>query len=182
MPLIRIQSYPGVRQVFIASEEISHLAVIAINETGPRYVELGTNADQAKVCGVAYGAVSGIVSGQVIRAVTQGIVSGVALATDVLAGDRVTCASAGLITPINTITPAGAISGYIPAGATGLTSGIQAASGVISGFATIATPSIFSSGAIVGTAFNTARVLGKALASGFVLSGHTVPILVCLGG
>lgn len=249
MPLLRIQRYPGVRQVFIASEEIGHLATIAISDVGPRYAKLGENADQALVCGVAYGAVSGQVSGKPFKAVTLGIVSGVALAADVNAGDRVTCASAGKITPLNTITPAGAISGYvtgvisgyIPAGATGLASGVQAgvqvsgyipagatgflsgqyhaavsgngwASGFLSGLTTIDTPSIFSSGAIAanisgavaittppvfssgafvgsfssgavaGTAFNTARVLGKALASGFVLSGHTIPILVTLGG
>ena len=166
MPLIRIQSYPGVRQVFIASEEISHLAVISINKTGPRYVELGTNALQELVCGVAYGAVSGTVSGGIIRAVTQGIVSGVALAADVMAGDRVACASAGKITPLNSIQPAGLVSGLTGSGHL-ILSGIGG--GIISGYAT-------------AVAFNTARVLGKALASGFVLSGHTVPVLVTLGG
>jgi len=206
MPLIRIQRFPGVRQVFIATEEISHLAVIAINETGPRYVELGTNADQALVCGVAYGSVSGIVSGQAIRAVTEGIVSGVAIAVDINAGDRVACASAGKIAPLNTITPVGSISGgvlgftsgLIAAGATGFFSG-RITSGVLSGVASGFSPLLSGavaldeiyisgavagsfSGAIIGTSFNTARVLGKALASGFVLSGHTVPVLVTLGG
>jgi len=195
MPLIRIQRFPGVRQVFIATEEISHLAVIAINETGPRYVELGTNADQALVCGVAYGSVSGIVSGQAIRAVTEGIVSGVAIAVDINAGDRVACASAGKIAPLNTITPVGSISGgvlgftsgLIAAGATGffsgrITSGVL--SGVASGFSPLLSGSILGSfsGAIIGTSFNTARVLGKALASGIAASGHTVPVLVTLGG
>lgn len=167
MPLIRVQSYPGVRQIFIASEAISHLAVVAINETGPRYVEVGTNADQALVCGVLYGGVtSSLGSGKICRVVTHGVVSGVALATDVNTGDRVTCASAGRITPLNSIQPAGVVSGL-----TGASHNILSgyAGGIISGYATAST-------------INTARVLGKALASGFVLSGHTVPVLVTLGG
>ena len=170
--LIRVQRYPGVRQVFIASEEISHLAVIAINETGPRYAELGTNADQAKVCGVAYGAVSGAVSGKPFRAVTEGIVSGVAIATDVNAGDRVTCASAGKITPINTVThTVNLISGLVGGAVTAQASdgALGHTSGILSGLTGI-------------QPVDTARVLGKALASGFVLSGHAIPLLVTLGG
>ena len=167
MPLLRIQSYPGFRQIFIASEAISHLAVVAINETGPRYVEVGTNADQALVCGVLYGEVtSSLGSGKICRVVTHGIVSGVAIATDVNAGDRVTCASAGKITPINTIQPAGLVSGILGSGHN-IMSGLG--DGIISGYAT-------------ASALHTARVLGKALASGFILSGHTVPVLVTLGG
>lgn len=193
MPLIRIEHYPGLRQVFIASEEIGHLATICYSAAGPNYVALGTNAEQAKVCGVAYGATSGVVSGKNLRAVVEGIVSGLVCAIAVNAGDRVAVASAGKIAPLNTIQPAisgrvtGAISGYIPAGGTGLTSGIQTASGIISGFTTISTPPIFSSGSLAGVfssglaeALNTARILGKALASGAADAG--IPVLVTLGG
>ncbi len=168
---IRIQHYPHTGQVFIASEDISHLRVIAIHEAGPRYVELGRNADQAKVCGVAFGSVS---SGGIVRAVTQGIVSGVICALAVNAGDRVTCASAGYITPLNSITPAGTInlvSGVVGGNVT--VQGSDTALGWTSGLASGIT-------GFAGTAFNTARVLGKALASGGAGSG--IPLLVTLGG
>lgn len=184
MPLIRIQSYPGVRQVFIAAEDISHLAVIACSSEGIRRVALGTNAKQAEVCGVAYGAVSGVISGKVIRAVTHGIVSGLICAVKVSAGDRVTCASAGKIAPLNTISPtisgfatlhliSGLVGGEVtvqatPGGALGWTSGI--ASGL--------TGIQFSSGKV--TPFDTAKILGKALTSGAIGAG--IPVLVTLGG
>lgn len=185
MPLIRIVHYPGVRQVFIASEEISHLATICYSAAGPNYVALGTNAEQAKVCGVAYGAVSGVVSGKNVRAVINGIVSGVICAVAVNAGDRVAVASAGKISPLNTIQPK--VSGFIPTGSRGLISGVLGAThnilsgfagGILSGSTSITTASVFSSG--LAEALNTARVLGKALASGAANAG--IPVLVTLGG
>ncbi|GAI45831.1 unnamed protein product, partial [marine sediment metagenome] len=125
MPLLRIEHYPGVRQIFIASEAISHLAVVEISPFGPQYVKSGVSGISGRVAGVLYGAVtSALGSGKICRVVTQGIVSGVVCASSINAGDRVTLASGGRIAAFNTITPAGAISGYVP---------INLASGGISG-------------------------------------------------
>lgn len=184
MPLIKIQTYPGMRQVFIAAEDISHLAVIAYSDKGIRRVAPGTNAKQAEVCGVAYGSVSGAVSGKILRAVTHGIVSGLICAIAVDAGDRVACASAGKIAPLNTVSPivsasitlnliSGSVGGEVsvqttPAGVLGWTSGL--ASGL--------TGMQFSSGKL--EPFDTARILGKALTSGAIGAG--IPVLVTLGG
>lgn len=185
----KIQSYPGFRQVFVATEEVSHLCAIAIaySADGVNRVDLGEEATQAKAGGIAYGARSGAISGQLIRVVTQGIVSGVILGADCLVGDRLMLASAGRLMPLNTITPIGAVSGRIiinlvsggPGG--GLT--VQAsdtALGYSSGLVSGITGALFTSGAFAGTAFDTARVLGKALSSG--LAGKGIPVLVTLGG
>ena len=172
MPLLRIQHYPGVKQVMIAGEGIADLATVELLP-GERQVRMGHTGNEHLAAGVARGAV---VSGALVRVVTQGIISGVKTALAVQAGDRLTIATSGCVVPLNTITPAGAMSGYIPAGATGLASGIQTASGIISGFTTINTPSIFSSGAFAGTAYNTGRILGRALTSG--ASGLGIQMLV----
>lgn len=165
MPLLRIEHYPGVKQVFIASEAISHLAVVEISPAGPQYVKSGVFGTSGGVAGVLYGAVtSALSSGKICRVVTQGIVSGVVCASSINAGDRVTLASGGRIAAFNTITVLGA--------GGGLVSGLQAASGIISGWATTL---------VSGTPFNTAQVLGKALASGGG-AGSGIPVLVTLGG
>ena len=89
MPLLRIQSYPSFRQIFIASEVISHLAVVEISSAGPQYVKSGVSGVSGRVAGVLYGAVtSALGSGKVCRVVTQGIVSGVVCASSINAGDR----------------------------------------------------------------------------------------------
>ncbi len=189
----KIQSYPGARQVFVATEEVSHLCAVAIvySADGINRVELDEEATQEKGAGIAYGAQSGQVSGQLVRVVTQGIISGVILGVDCLVGDRLMIASAGRLMPLNTITPAGAVSAYIPITGMSLLSG-QIASGVlneallsglaqnISGYATLTSAPVFSSGSLVGTSFNTARVLAKALNSGS--AGVGIPVLVTLGG
>lgn len=174
MPLLRIQHQQGIKHVFIAGEGIADLATVELLP-GARQVRMAATGNEHLGAGVARGAVA---SGELVRVIAQGIVSGVKTAAAVQAGDRLTIATSGCVTPLNSITPAGAVSGYIPAGATGLTSGEQAASGIISGFTTINTPSVFSSGAFAGTAFLTGRVLGKALTSGLLGSG--IQMLVCV--
>lgn len=174
MPLIRIQSYPGNRQVFIASEAISHLATVVYSPAGARYVEAGEEASQERVAGVLYGAVtSALGSGGICRVVTKGIVSGVMCAVTVQAGDRLVCASTGHIQPLNAILPTAA------SGAIYLAIGSGLLSGIFSGFqGPLSGAAIVASGADMGTIFNTGRVFAKALASGGAGSG--IPILVTL--
>lgn len=191
-------AYTGVKLMFIATEEVRHLDAVAIvsganlmGTAGYNYVELGGRA-AADICperaaGIAFGAYSGTVSGKIIRVVTQGIVSGVICGADVAVGDRLMLASAGRVMPLNTITPVGGISGGVSVNlASGLVGGgvtLQATAGALgwaSGSASGLTGVSFVSGRYVGTAFNTARVLGKALASG--AAGRGIPILVTLGG
>lgn len=178
MPLVRIQRDRGTKQIFIAANNIGDLATVEIvaGTAGQAQVQMGADGDEHLAAGVSRGSAT---SGQLVRVITGGIVSGVKTNQAVQAGDRLAIATSGMVTPFNTITPAGAVSGYIPAGATGIVSGIQVASGDISGLATIDTPSQFSSGSFAGTAFNTGRVVGKALTSG--LSGLGIQMLVCLG-
>jgi hypothetical protein len=159
MPLLRIYNQPNLQQVFIASEAISDLAAIEISTVGLDYVRQARDTNPERAVGVARGGVS---SGQLVRAVVQGIVSGVACAAAVNAGDRLMIASGGFVTPLNSITAAGLFSGI----AGGLVSGIQTASGAISGYATINL-----SGYATMTAFNTGRVIGKALTSAMAGSG-----------
>lgn len=186
MPLVRIQHYPTTTQVLIASENISHLAVLELSPAGMNYCRVGA-ANPELVCGVAWGAVSGKTSGQVVRVVTAGFVSGLVCASNINAGDRVMLASGGRITTLNSITPAGAVSGFVPinlvsggfaSGGVGIGAGPalgNSSGNIISGL----TGAVFSSGLFAGTAFNTGRVLGKALASGLGLSA--IPVLVTLG-
>jgi len=187
MPLIRIQRDQGVKHVFIAGAYIADLASLEL-VAGERQVMMGVTGHEHLAAGVSRGS---SVSGALVRVITQGIISGVKIASGytVAYGDRLMLATSGAVRPLNTITPAGAISGYIPAGAAGLFSGLIASglgSGILSGlriplsgYVGIATPSIFSSGALAGTAFNTGRVLGRALTSGG--SGMAaIQMMVCL--
>lgn len=178
MPLIRIQKDKGIKHVFIAGEGIADLASVEL-VAGERQVKMGTTGHEYLAAGVARGSAN---SGALVRVITDGIVSGVKIASGytVAYGDRLTIATSGGVVPLDTITPAGAISGYITGNisgyvpGTGLASGIQVASGIISGYATLTQPAFasgsyagaFNSGAFVGTAFYTGRVLGKALTSG----------------
>ena len=165
MPLLKIQSYPGFKEIFIASDTISDLATVELVVGPGRRVAMGSTANQHLAAGVARGAV---VSGALARVVTHGIVSGVKTDQDVNAGDRLAIATSGVVTPLNTIQPT-AVSGAIG----GLVSGEQAASGIISGYATI-----IASGDPTGAAFNTGRIVGKALTSG--QSGLGIQMLVSL--
>ncbi len=163
MPLLRIQSYPGIKQIFIASEAISDLATVELVVGSGRRVAMGSTANQHLAAGVARGAV---VSGALARVVTHGIVSGVKTDQDVNAGDRLAIATSGVVTPLNTITGSGLISGLLASGAMASGAGMVGFSGFItSGFAT--------------ATFNTGRLVGKALTSG--LAGSGIQMLVSLG-
>lgn len=176
MPLLRIQSYPGFKQVFIAGEGIADLATVELLP-GERQVRMGGTGNEQLAAGVARGTV---VSGAIVRVVTQGIVSGVKIAAQVDAGDRLTIAISGRVTPLNTIQPTavsgdirGLVSGAVASGLwSGLASGLQP---VLSGYATIVL-----SGQLTGAAFNTGRILGKALTSGKG-AGSGIQVLVSLG-
>lgn len=162
MPLLRIQRELGVKQVLIAGEGIADLATVELLP-GERQVRMGATGNEHLAAGVARGSA---VSGALVRVVTEGIVSGVKTAQAVEAGDRLTIATSGVVTPLNTITGSGLISGLLASGAMASGAGMVGFSGFItSGFAT--------------TTFNTGRVLGKALTSG--LSGLGIQMLVSLG-
>lgn len=177
MPLLRIQSYPGIRQIFIAGEGIANLATVELFQGG-RQVKMGATGEGHLAAGIARGAA---VSGDLVRVITHGIVSGVEIGSGytVNLGDRLTLAVSGKVIPLNTIQPT-AVSGAIGGLVSGLTvsgwltSGDFTASGlVLSGYATI-----IASGQLTGAAFNTGRVLGKALISGG--SGAAIQMLVSL--
>lgn len=175
MSLLRIQSYPGVRQIFIAGEGIADLATVELLP-GERQVKMGATGDEHLAAGIARGTV---VSGGLARVITQGIVSGVKTADRVDAGDRLTIATSGRVVPLNTIQPtavSGAIgaliSGVVASGLwSGLASGLQP---VLSGYTTLVL-----SGQLTGMAFNTGRLVGRALTSG--LSGFGIQMLVSPG-
>jgi len=189
MPLLRIQHYPGIKQVFIAAEYIADLATVELVTTGSgRRVALGTTGHEQLAAGVARGEVS---SGGIVYVITDGIVSGVKAIQDINAGNRLTIATSGRVTSLNDITPTGAISGYVPAPTINLISGggasggivvdsaLAGTSGALTGVTGVQAPQ-FGSGSFVGAAFNTGRVIGKALTSG--LSGFGIQMLVNLAG
>jgi hypothetical protein len=171
MAIIKVTAYPGHIAVLQAVEGINDLHAVMISPLGG--VAEATSGQGWRGVGIARGTV---LSGQLARVMTHGIISGVICAAAVQAGDRLTAegntsgpglaSGPGLVTPFNTITPAGSLGGN------SLVSGLQAASGIISGIATIV------SGTFTGTAFNTGRVLGRALTSGGVGSG--IQMYVCV--
>lgn len=160
MPLIRIQKDKGVKHIFIAGETISDLATIELLP-GERQVRMGHTGNEQLAAGVARGLVA---SGALARVITQGIVSGVPVASGqtVAAGDRLTIATSGAVVPFNTLT-ANLISGAGASGGLVVDSQFALTSGILSG---------------VNTGINTGRVLGKALTSGG--GGSGIQMLVCL--
>ena len=229
MAIIKVMAYPGQIAVIQSVEGISNLHAVMISPPG---VAEATSGQGWRGLGIARGTV---VSGQLARVMTHGMISGVICAVAVQAGDRLMAegntsgpglaSGPGLVTPFNTITPVGAISGYVtgvisgyidaaisgyvPAPKMDLASGlvggaltVQASdgalgwvSGLASGLTGIRAPqfssgsiaaqftsgsiaSIFNSGLFVGTAFNTGRVLGRALTSGGIGSG--IQMYVCV--
>jgi hypothetical protein len=159
MPLIRIQKEHGIKHVFIAAEGIADLATVEL-VPGERQIKMGTTGDEHLAAGVSRGSA---LSGKLVRVITQGIVSGVKTAQAVNAGDRLTIATSGMVTPFNTFSVSGLVSGLTASG--WLTSGDWTASGLrISGWVTASQ--------------NTGRLIGKALTSGF--SGLGIQMLVCL--
>lgn len=190
MALIKVRPTRTV-EAFISEEPIGGLAVVCAS-TGGRSVKEGTSTNQELVVGVAPAVVA---SGVRCPVITHGIVSGVICGAVVSAGDRVTCTNltsggglasgAGKITPINTITPAGAVAApkiNLVSGA-GLAGNIVAADGqalaTISGGGLMSGITGVQAPAFTGTAFNTARVVGKALDNGGIGSG--IRLLVDIG-
>ncbi|GAI08127.1 unnamed protein product [marine sediment metagenome] len=155
MPLIRIQKDKGIKHVFIAGELIADLASVELLP-GERQVRMGRTGDEHLAAGVARGEAA---SGDLARVITQGIVSGILVASGqpVAAGDRLTIATLGAVVPFNTA--GGVVSGLTGSGHM-IMSGLGG--GILSGYASI----------------NTGRVLGKALTSGGAGSG--IQMLVCL--
>lgn len=187
-----------VTEVFISEEPISNLCVVALGTTG-RSVKIGSSDNQELIAGIAVGGAA--LSGKPVRVVTHGIVSGVICGALVSAGDRVTCTNvtsggglasgAGKITPINTITPAGTVARV--SGSIFLTSGLLLSGALYSGFVGVGGAALIHTAlisgvdgfrgeipAFTGTAFNTQKVLGKALDHGGIGSG--IRVLVALGG
>ena len=162
MPLIRIQRDKGIKQVFIAAEGIADLASVEL-VAGERQVSMGATGHEHLAAGVARGSAS---SGDLVRVITDGIVSGVKIASGytVAYGDRLTIATSGQVVPLNTLT-ANLISGGGASGALVIDSQFAGTSGILTG---------------VNTGINTGRVLGKALTSGG--SGMAaIQMLVSLG-
>jgi len=198
MALVKVKT-ARIEEAFVSEEPIGQLAAVYIS-TGGRGIKEGDSTTQHLVGGIA---LARVLSGKVTRVVTHGIVSGVICGAVVSAGDRVTCinltsggglsSGKGKITPINTITPAGSVtrvSGFIT-----LASGaLLGTSGLWSGYIGIDGTTLFGHGGLIsgvtgftgeaptftGTAFNTQRVLAKALDNGGIGSG--IRVLVALGG
>jgi hypothetical protein len=186
MAIIKVAAYPGQVVVLQAVEGISNLHTVMFSPIGGvTGVAEAVSGSEHLAIGVARGTVQ---SGKLARIVTEGFVSGVICGAAVQAGDRLTITSltsgpalgsgAGLVMPFNTITPAGLVAGT----AVGTISGVLTsanmmlsgfAGGIISGYA-----SDTISGSLTGIAFNTGRVLGRALTSGVVGSG--IQMYVCV--
>jgi hypothetical protein len=165
MSLLRIVHQPNVTQVFIASEAISDLATIEISTVGLNYVQGARDTNPERAAGVARGSAT---SGRLVRAVVQGIVSGVTCANAVNAGDRLMIASGGKVTPLNF----GVISGIVGATVSGLTaSGHLILSGFGGGIISGYTQVNLSGG------YNTAKVIGKALVSAAAGSGLSMLVM-----
>lgn len=186
MSLIKVKQ-TRITEVFTSSEPIANLAVVAIFTDG-QSVKIASSDNQELIGGIAVGGAA--LSGKPVRIVTHGIVSGVLTGAIVSAGDRVTSLTSGRIQPLNSITPAGTISRV--SGSIYLTSGLMV-SGAISGFIGIGGTALVHQALVsgvdgfrgeiptlTGTAFNTQRILGKALDN--ILSGVGGRILVSLGG
>jgi hypothetical protein len=176
MPLLIIENQPTTKQAFIASENVSHLAVVEISPAGPGYCRLGTELS-AQGVGVAWGANSGLSSGKVVQVVTTGsIVSGVICASSINAGDRLAVASGGRVTPLNSMNMSARVVANLLSGAGGTvhvdSSALSYSSGIISGVGGF----MFTS----GTTYNTGRLFGKALTSGATNAG--IMVFVMPGG
>jgi len=200
MALIKV-STSKITEMFVAEEPIGTLASVYLSDD--KKVKEGVTAFQERARGVVLAAV---LSGNLARVVTHGIISGLICASSINAGDRVAIANSsgyahasglvsghGMITPFNTITPSGSltrVSGFI----TLVSGSLVGASGFYSGFIGIDGTSLFGHGGLIsgvtgftgeaptftGTAFNTGRVLGMALQSGGFGSG--IRVLVDKGG
>lgn len=174
MSLVKIKP-SRITDIFISEEPIGNLCVICVSATG-RKVKLSTSTTQELVAGVNIG--GAVLSGKPARVVTHGEVSGLICDAAVTAGDRLAGTTSGRVTPLNTITPAGLLL---------LTSGLMT-SGALSGHVGVEGLALINPGGLIsgvtgflGTAFNTQRILGKALDTGLG-AGSGIRALVALGG
>lgn len=169
----------GVKTQYKAGEGISQHAVVYLSDAD--WVKEIDVSNRPAVVGVAEGVISGgVASGDPVRVVQLGVVSGVICTEAIVPGDRVVgteltsgaglASGKGKIAKQNTYTPViDLISGTFTAGGVGVdaTNALSLSSGVLSGVTGI-------------RAWNTAEILGKALTSGGTGSG--IQLLVTLGG
>ncbi len=162
--LYRIQKYPGRVEVMVAGEALSDLHTVEVTALGnAAAVQEGRTATLIEGMGVVRGTVA---SGAIARVQTAGRISGLICATAINAGDRVAVANLtsgpglasgnGLVQSLNSILLSG--------NAYGVVSGIQTASGLISG----------GTSPLVSGSLLTGGVIGKALTSGGIGSGIQV--------
>jgi len=131
-------------------------------------VQQARDTNPERGVGVARGSAT---SGQLLHVVVQGIVSGVACAVAVQAGDRLMIASGGKVTPLNI----GLFSGIVGATVSGLTaSGHLILSGFGGGILSAYTNISLSGG------YNTAKIIGKSLTS--ALAGSGLSMMVGMAG
>lgn len=103
MPITVIKGPEGVRTLFTASGPITQLRSLQILSGAAKIVEEATSGQQSRGCGVA---AETVVSGDLIRVITQGLASGVICGSGIKAGQAVqTMATSGVISGIGHIAP-----------------------------------------------------------------------------
>lgn len=126
MPITVIKGPEGIRTLFTASGPITQLRSLQILSGASKIIEEATSGQQDRGCGVA---AETVVSGDLIRVLTQGLASGVICGSGINAGQAVqTMATSGVISGTGHIAPllsgVGAMLGKsVMSGGTG--SGIQ---------------------------------------------------------
>jgi len=184
MPLHIITEKAGIKKVYKAGEAIAQHCVVYLSDSD--WVKIGDVTNRLAVIGVVDGVKSGgVASGDPVRVMQFGVVSGVICDAAILPGDRAIAARSGRITPLGV-----GVSGYVTtvSGYINLLSGTGASgnvvlddgalactSGVVSGVAGyyITVQPTFASGL-------REAVIGRALVSGGAGSG--IQLLVTLGG
>lgn len=175
MALVVISEKAGVREVHKAGEGLSQHAVVYLSDA--EFVKEVDDTHRPEMVGVGEGIISGgVASGDPVRVMGFGVVSGVICAAAVVPGDRVTgteltsgagfASGKGKIRPINIMSGlVNLISGTLASGAVGVDgSELSCTSGIVSG--------------VTGIYHDTGKVLGRVLTSGGPGSG--IMLLVTL--
>jgi len=103
MPITVIKGPDGIRTLFTASGPITQLRSLQILSGVAKIVEEATSGQQDRGCGVA---AETVVSGDLIRVLTQGFASGVICGSGINAGQAVqTMATSGVISGTGHIAP-----------------------------------------------------------------------------
>jgi len=185
MPLHIITEKAGIKKVYKAGEAIAQHCVVYLSDSD--WVKIGDATNRLAVIGVVDGVKSGgIASGDPVRVMQFGVVSGPICDAAVLPGDRVIAARSGRITPL----VVGGISGYVTtvSGYINLRSGTGTSGDVVLDGGNLACTSGIVSGVAgyyitvqptLASGFREA-VIGRALVSGGAGSG--IQLLVTLGG